>query len=128
MIRDLISLANVRGDNAVILSIDQQKAFDRVSHEWMFKVLKQCNVGDNFLRWVKILNTGATSKILINKTLTTKYKLLRGVRQGDVLSPILYIMTLEPLLEKVRQDISITGLHIPNKGLQKLLAFADDTN
>ena len=128
MIRDLISLANVRGDKACILSIDQQKAFDRVSHEWMFKVLKQCNVGDYFLKWVKILNTGASSKILLNKVLTTKYELLRGVRQGDVLSPIIYILSLEPLLEKIRQDTSITGLHIPNKGFQKLLAFADDTN
>ena len=128
MIRDLISLANLRGDNACILSIDQQKAYDRVSHEWIFKVLNHCNIGDSFLRWVKILNTGATSKILLNKILTSEYKLLRGVRQGDVLSPILYILCLEPLLEKVRQDISITGLHIPNKGIQKLLAFADDTN
>ena len=128
MIRDLISLANVRGDKACILSIDQQKAFDRVSHEWMFKVLKQCNVGEYFLKWVKILNTGASSKILLNKVLTTKYELLRGVRQGDVLSPIIYILSLEPLLEKIRQDTSITGLHIPNKGIQKLLAFADDTN
>ena len=56
------------------------------------------------MKWVEILNTGASSKILINKTLTSEYKLLRGVRQGDVLSPILYIMTLEPLLEKIRQD------------------------
>ena len=128
MIRDLISLANVRGDSACILSIDQQKAFDRVSHEWMFKVLERCNVGDSFLRWVKILSKGASSKILLNKILTTNYELLRGVRQGDVLSPILYILTLEPLLEKIRQDTSITGLHIPNKGNQKLLAFADDTN
>jgi len=99
-----------------------------VSHDWIFKVLEQCNFGQNLLRWLKILNTGGTSKILLNKMLTTEYELLRGVRQGDVLSPILYILTLEPLLEKIRQDTSISGLHIPNKGIQKVLAFADDTN
>ena len=127
-IRDLISLAKLREDNACILSIDQQKAFDRVSHDWLFKVLKNCNFGNNFLRWIKILNTDASSKILLNKTLSSEYKISRGVRQGDVLSPILYILSLEPLLEKIRQDISILGLHIPNRGTQKLLAFADDTN
>ena len=127
-IRDIISLAKLRGDHSCILSIDQQKAFDRVSHEWIFKVLKENNFGPNFLKWISILNDGATSKILLNKGLTSEYTLHRGVRQGDVLSPILYILTLEPLLEKIRQDVSITGLHIPNKGVQKLLAFADDTN
>ena len=127
-IRDIISLAKLRGDHSCILSIDQQKAFDRVSHEWMFKVLKENNFGPNFLKWISILNDGATSKILLNKSLTSEFTLHRGVRQGDVLSPILYILTLEPLLEKIRQDVSITGLHIPNKGTQKLLAFADDTN
>ena len=127
-IRDIISLAKLRGDHSCILSIDQQKAFDRVSHEWLFKVLKENNFGPNFLKWISILNDGATSKILLNKGLTSEYTLHRGVRQGDVLSPILYILTLEPLLEKIRQDVSITGLHIPNKGVQKLLAFADDTN
>ena len=127
-IRDLISLAKVRGDHSCILSIDQQKAFDRVSHEWLLKVLKENNFGPYFLKWISILNDGATSMILINKTLTSEFTLFRGVRQGDVMSPILYILTLEPLLEKIRQDVSINGLHIPNKGIQKLLAFADDTN
>ncbi len=127
-IRDLISLAKLRGDHSCILSIDQQKAFDRVSHDWMLKVLKANNFGPNFLKWISILNVNALSHILLNKSLSLEYILHRGVRQGDVLSPILYILTLEPFLEKIRQDVSITGLHIPNKGTQKLLAFADDTN
>ena len=127
MIRDLISLANLREDHACIVSIDQQKAFDRVSHEWLLKVLEQCNFGNYFLRWIKILNFGATSKILLNKILISEYEIRRGVRQGDVLSPILYILSLEPFLEKIRQDTSITGLHIPNKDFQKIIAFADDT-
>ena len=127
-IRDLISLAKLRGDHSCILSIDQQKAFDRVSHDWMLKVLKANNFGPNFLKWISILNDNASSHILLNKSLSSEYILHRGVRQGDVLSPILYILTLEPFLEKIRQDVSITGLHIPNKGTQKLLAFADDTN
>ena len=127
-IRDLISLAKLRGDHSCILSIDQQKAFDRVSHDWMLKVLKENNFGPNFLKWISILNYEGTSRILLNKGLSSEFILHRGVRQGDVMSPILYILTLEPLLEKIRQDVSITGLHIPNKGTQKLLTFADDTN
>ena len=92
------------------------------------KVLKENNFGPYFLKWISILNDGATSKILLNNTLSTEYTLYRGVRQGDVMSPILFILTLEPLLDKIRQDGSITSLHIPNKGCQKLLAFADGTN
>ena len=128
LIRDIISLANIKNDRAFILSIDQMKAYDRVSHKWLFKVLKHSNFSDNIINVIRLLYADARSQVLVNKTLSRDLLLGRGCRQGDSLSGTLYILCLEPLLEKVRQDISITGLHIPNKGCQKLAAFADDTN
>ena len=128
LIRDIISLAKIRNDKAFILSIDQMKAYDRVSHSWLFKVLKESNFSDNIIQLIRLLYSDARSQILVNKMLSRDLLLGRGCRQGDALSGNLYILCLEPLLEKVRQDISITGLHIPNKGVQKLAAFADDTN
>lgn len=127
-LRDLISLAKVRDDRACILSIDQMKAFDRVSHFWLIRVLKECNFGPNFIRWISIFYRNAKSKLLLNKSLSDSFDIRKGVRQGCILSPLLYILSLEPLLERIRQNVSISGLHIPNKGYQKLIAFADDTN
>ena len=128
LIRDIISLAKLRNDKAAILSIDQAKAYDRVSHAWLFKVLKHCNFSEVVINIIRTLYRDAQSKVLVNKTLSSALTLCRGCRQGDSLSGTIYILCLEPLLEKIRQDTSISGLHIPNKGIQKLIAFADDTN
>ena len=48
--------------------------------------------------------------------------------RGGGLSMILYVLSLEPLLESIRLDNNITGIKIPGKSTQNLLAFADDTN
>ena len=128
LIRDLISLTNDRNDRNLLLSIDQEKAFDRVSHSWLLKVLENYNFGPKFIQWIRLLYKNQTSHILCNHTLSDAIKLGRGTRQGDSLSMMLYILSLEPLLESIRQDEDITGINIPNDKTQKLLAYADDTN
>ena len=126
-IRDLISYAHDRGDASFILSLDQAKAFDRVSHPWLYRVLRGNNLPDDFVKWVQILYTGAHSNILVNGVLSESLELGRGVRQGDGLSPMLYVLTLEPLLNFIRSNAQITGMHTPHEEL-KVLAYADDTN
>ena len=55
LIRDIISLAKLRNDKAAILSIDQAKAYDRVSHAWLFKVLKHCNFSEVVINIIRTL-------------------------------------------------------------------------
>ena len=128
LIRDIITLAHDRGDKTCILSMDQQKAFDMVSHEWLSLVLSHGNFGTNFIKWVTLLYEGAMSKVVVNGTMSEAFELGRGVRQGDPLSMILYVLSLEPLLESIRQDKDITGIDNTSGNTIKLLAFADDTN
>ena len=128
LIRDIITLAHCRKDKNCILSVDQQKAFDRVAHDWLHRVLEANNFGPNFRKWAQLLFANASSQIIANQTLSDPFTLGRGVRQGDSLSMMLYILTLEPLLESIRQDKDITGIEIPNHNTLKLLAFADDMN
>ena len=126
-IRDLISYAHDRGGASFILSLDQAKAFDRVSHPWLYRVLRANNLPDDFVKWVEILYTGAHSNILVNGVLSESLELGRGVRQGDGLSPMMYVLTLEPLLNFIRSNTQITGMQTPHEEL-KVLAYADDTN
>ena len=128
LIRDIITIAHDRGDKTCILSMDQQKAFDMVSHEWLELVLSRGNFGRNFIQWIRLLYEGATSRVVVNGTLSEAFELGRGVRQGDPLSMLLYVLTLEPLLECIRQDKDITGIDDTSGNNIKLLAFADDTN
>ena len=128
LIRDTIAYAKQTNTHACVLSLDQVKAFDRVSHSFLFKVLEKCNLGPNFRKWIQILYKNPESKILINQTLTEAFKIKRSVRQGDSLSPLLYVLILEPLLEKIRQNPRIQGVIIPGGRKIIVLAFADDTN
>jgi hypothetical protein len=126
-LRDLIQYTHDKDIESSLLSLDQTKAFDRVSHIFLHDVLKECNLGKYFTTWIKILYKNPESKLLINHALTEPIPISRSVRQGCPLSPLLYVLVLEPVLEKIRQDPLIKGTHIPGVGEKKLLAYADDT-
>ena len=125
-VRDLIQLAEEKNLEAAFIFLDQEKAFDRVNHEFLFKVMKAFNIGDEFISWVQTLYQGAVAQVMINGHLTGKIKLKRGVRQGDPLSPLLYVLVIEILALQLRTNPNIVGFDINN---EKLVSFhyADDT-
>ena len=125
-VRDLIQLAEEKNLEAAFIFLDQEKAFDRVNHEFLFKVMKAFNIGDEFINWVKILYQGAVAQVMINGHLTGKIKLNRGVRQGDPLSPLLYVLVIEILALQLRSNPNLIGFTING---EKLVSFhyADDT-
>ena len=127
-IRDIITYAHLKNTQAALLSIDQEKAFDRVAHSYLFEVLRKCNLGSHFEGWVRLLYMAPQSRLLVNQTLTTPFLVQRSVRQGCPLSPLLYVLCIEPLLELVRKDDSVQGLRIPGQEeTMKVVAYADDT-
>ena len=82
------------------------------------KEKKYSRILQTFLRYRK-----PQSQILVNHTLSDPFTLTRSIRQGCNLSPLLYVLSIEPLLKYVRQKI--TG--IPGQKKQKVAAYADDT-
>ena len=127
LIRDIIQYTHDKNTQALILSLDQEKAFDRVAHKYLHKVLAANNLGQYFTTWIYIIYTKARSHIIINNNITKSFTIEKSVRQGCPLSPYLYILTLEPLLECIRRNSDIKGLKIPNLTEKKILAYADDT-
>ena len=129
LIRDIIEYANQKNINAILLSVDQEKAFDRVSHFYMLRVLDAFGLGQNFVKWISIIYSDITSSVIVNHFISDKFPVLRSVRQGCCLSPLLYILCLEPILRKIRNDANVQGFQIPGKKeQQKIIAFADDGN
>ena len=124
-IRDIITYTQEKQMQAAIISLDQEKAFDRVSHDYLFKTITAHNLGTYIETWIKTLYRNPQSQLLVNHTLSDPFTLTRSIRQGCSLSPLLYILTLEPLLENIRQNT--TGINIPGNDRAKLLAYADDT-
>ena len=78
---DIIKYANTKNIQAAILFLDQEKAFDRVNHDFLIKTLNHYNFGEYFTNWVKIMLKDITSQIEINGFLSEEIIIKRGVRQ-----------------------------------------------
>lgn len=139
-IQNLIELCHEHKKNMFVVSLDQLKAFDRLDHQWMLKVLHHYNFGPSFIKWIRILYTDIKSKGIVNGFLTKSISINRGVRQGCPLSPLLYIIAMNPIANDIINDNLIVGINsfpvpnsiayftnrTPNRESIKLSAYADD--
>ncbi|KAK3554660.1 hypothetical protein QTP70_032688 [Hemibagrus guttatus] len=85
-----------------LLSLDQEKAFDRVSHKFLFTLLERMGFGPDFSATVRLLYAGAVSRVVINRYLSELIVQRGGIRQGCPISPLLYVLFLEPLVKRLR--------------------------
>ncbi len=104
LIRDAICYARERNIRLIVLNLDFEKAFDRVSHHYLFQVLEKMGFPGKFLAWVGLLYRDITSRILVNGDLSKAINIRSGVRQGCPLSPLLYVACIEPLAKVLRRD------------------------
>ena len=113
---------------ALFIAIDQEKAFDRIEHNYLITVLRKFQFPDLFLKFVTLINTNIFSNVLINGKFSNKIQIQRSVRQGCPLSMYLYSLALEPLVDKIKNNIHIEGIKIPNyEPIVKTVQHADDT-
>lgn len=88
----------------VILSLDFQKAFDRLEWNFMFQILEKYNFGHNFIRWIKILYNDPSIIIKNNGWLSKPIKTERGIRQGCPISSLLFILAVEVMSVSIRNN------------------------
>ena len=126
IVRDIIDLVNKNDEEAALLFIDQEKAFDRVSHEFLYKVLRKFGFGERFIHWIELIYSNASTRININGFLTKRVPLKCGVRQGCPLSALLYVMIIEILALQLRANPNIVGFTINS---EKIISshYADDS-
>eukprot|EP00253_Pinus_taeda_P034194 PITA_34194 len=113
----------------MLLKIDLSKAFDSISWEYMQKILKAFGFAPSWIKWVSSLVSSSFVSILINGISLTTFRPSRGIRQGDPLSPFLFVILAEGLGGSIKSAIlshSLKGLafhHIPAFSHQQ---FVDD--
>jgi len=126
--RNIIAHAQEKRLKAFLISLDHEKAFDRVNHEFLFRIMQKFNFGESFIDWIKTIYSYNESYILLNGRLSLPVIVKRGVRQGCPLSALLYLLTAEVLAEVIRKDNRIKGYPIPGKNKNvKIQQYADDT-
>ena len=127
-LRDSIYYINNEGKQGALLSIDQEKAFDRIEWVYMFGIMNKMGIPNGLIRWVRTLYSNPSSSIIINNFLTEPFGVTRGIRQGCPLSPLLYTICAEGLACLIRNNNNIKGFVLPDSSQTlNLIQHADDT-
>ena len=113
LLHDMFEYIAQMEETGILISLDQEKAFDRVRRSFLMDLLGRFGFGSDFCRWISTFNFGANMRIILNGWLTKPIMLMPGVRQGDSLSPLLYILCLETLACQIRCCDGIRGFLIP---------------
>ena len=124
-INDAIDYTKYEGLPSFLVAIDFQKAFDTLNFNYLIRTLHKFNFGSPFIQWVRVLYTNASSSVMNNGFATGSFVLGRGVRQGARISPYLFIIALELLAIKIRNNDYIQWIKIGQE-VVKLSHFADD--
>uniref|UniRef100_A0A8C5Q5Y4 Reverse transcriptase domain-containing protein n=1 Tax=Leptobrachium leishanense TaxID=445787 RepID=A0A8C5Q5Y4_9ANUR len=108
-----------------LLSTDAEKAFDRVDWDFISLSLIRIGLGPHLRAWIGALYGDATARVCVNGVFTAPFPIRNGTRQGCPLSPLLFVLTLEPFLEAIRLNSDISGVQVGPQH-HKVAAYADD--
>ena len=126
LIYDVLFETKKQNIPGLLLSVDFEKAFDTVSWSFIMEVLEYFNFGKSIKTWVSLFQKGSETCILQNGSLSEFFNIGRGCRQGDPISPYIFILCAEILGKMIRNDQDIKGITI-NGNEYKLSQYADDT-
>ena len=110
---------------SAILSLDAEKAFDRVEWSFLLAVLKHFGFGPSFIHMVQTLYIDPSARVQTGHPGASDFFLTRGTRQGCPLSPALFALSLEPLALALRQNNVVTPVQIRNRA-HYISLYADD--
>ena len=121
--------SQVKNIKSYIVSIDQEKAFDKVDRDFLYKIMEKLGYSEIFINFIKKVYQNTESIISNNGYLSNPFPFGRGVRQECPLSLLLYIINVEVINLNIKTNKNIIGYPIPNQKEQlKFSQYADDTN
>uniref|UniRef100_A0A8D0YFM1 RNA-directed DNA polymerase n=1 Tax=Sus scrofa TaxID=9823 RepID=A0A8D0YFM1_PIG len=115
----------LKNKNHMILSIDTEKAFDKIQHPFLTKTLQKVGIAGTYLNIIKAIYDKLTANIILNGEKLKAFPLRSGTRKGCPFSPLLFNIVLEVLAKAIREVKEIKGIQIGKEEV-KLSLFADD--
>ncbi|CAJ2657018.1 unnamed protein product [Trifolium pratense] len=116
----------------MLFKVDFEKAYDSVDWGYLDDIMERMSFPVLWRKWIRECVCTATASVLVNSSPTDEFPLRRGLRQGDPLSPFLFLLAAEGLnvlMEAMVARNLFTGYNIGEQGLVSVshLQFADDT-
>ena len=124
-ISDVMEYTKLYNIPGLMTTFDFKKAFDSISWQFLTEALRSFNSGESFIRWVGVLYSGISSCVMNNGFASDLFEIKRGVREGDPLSPYLFIIALKILNVAIRKNKGIEGIALGRNEI-KLNVFPDD--
>ena len=115
----------LKNKNHVILSIDAEKAFDKIQHPFLIKTLQKVGIEGTYLNMIKAIYDKPTANIILNGEKLKVFPLRSRTRQGGPLLPLLFNTVLEVLATEIRKVKEIKGIQLGKEEV-KVSLFADD--
>ena len=126
LIYDILHITDEQDIPGLLLIVDFEKAFDSISWKFINHTLNFFNFGNSIKRWINLFYTDIQSCVIQNGFLSEPFNVKRGCRQGDPLSPYIFLLCAEILSRQFKANTEIKGIEIA--GTKYLLSqFADDT-
>ena len=121
-------------EGGVLCKLDIEKAYDNVNWKFLFAVLRKMDFGEIWINWIEWCISIVKFSVLINGSPSGLFQSLRGLRQGDPLSPYFFVIAMEVLSCLLRRATSggyLSGWRVRGRSGEGILIsdllFADDT-
>jgi hypothetical protein len=141
-LKECISLARQKGKSLYMCFVDLRKAYDSVNRDLLWKAMREYGVSEKIIKIVNSLYENTRAKVRVKGKLSEFLSLKTGVKQGCVLSPLLFNIFIDWVVRKVMNNVGNTGieiryskqrkwLHLKGKELTEkilvnMLMYADD--
>ena len=111
-INDVMDFTEMKGCKGIMSAIDFEKAFESLRLDFLFESVEILGFGASFITSIRTFYKNITSCVVNNGFFTPSLRVKRGVRQGDPLSPSLFIIVLELLAISIRNNHRIKGITV----------------
>ncbi|KAJ3700519.1 hypothetical protein LUZ61_004224 [Rhynchospora tenuis] len=127
--REMVNHLRSQNRPSVLLKLDFHKAFDSLDWNFLNKVLVQRGFPPSFISWINLLLSSSVSSVVLNGQVGPQYKHKRGVRQGDPISPFLFILAVDVLSRMLQGAATSVTPSLSSRFPSPffLLQYADDT-
>ena len=102
----------MKDKNHMIISIDAEKAFDKIQHSFMIKTLNKLDIEVLYFHIIKAIYDKPTANIILNNEKLKALSLRSGTGQGCPLSPLLFNLVLEVLARSITQEREVKDIQI----------------
>ncbi|GJV23353.1 RNA-directed DNA polymerase, eukaryota [Tanacetum coccineum] len=129
ILNEVVQWCKRKGRQVMFFKVDFEKAFDSVRWEFVIDILRKFGVGDKWCQWIHSCLRSSRGSILVNGSPTGEFQFFKGLKQGDPLSPFLFILVMEGLhvsFQRVVDAGMFKGIMLNNSTCVSHLFYADD--